>query len=224
MNPFKIEVGFFVQGNASQGIIPQLIGFVTGLCFDSDNQIVWFAGKTILRGWGYAYDISTYGNDIGVILASTNPYYERAIYRYSFTQYDEVPTFIISPGKATDWYDYTFNGISQSFQKLSVREFGYLALSENYYWAWGDNTSGELGYGIFFRDSTSYNTSQSVPTGVVFPLTFIENPTDISAGGSHSLLISSAVRPSGRTFNLIRPGGYPNPDVLTAYPTQQATQ
>jgi hypothetical protein len=219
MNPLKIEVGYFTQG-----IVPQSDGFVTGLCFDSDNQIVWFAGKTILRGWGYAYDISTYGNDIGVILASTDPYYERAIYRYSFTQYNEIPTFILSPGTASEYYDYTFNGDPQSFQKLSVSQFGYLALSENYYWAFGDNTLGQLGYDISFKDSLSSNASAGRLPGVVFPLTFIENPTDISAGGSHSLLISSAVRPSGRTFNLIRPGGYPNPDVLTAYPTQQAAQ
>jgi len=219
MNPFNIEVGFFTQG-----VVPQSDGFVTGLCFDSDNQIVWFTGKTILRGWGYAYDISTYGNNIGVILASTDPYYERAIYRYEFTQYDEVPRFILSPGTATEIYNYLYNGNPQSFQKLSVGKFGFLVLSENFYWAWGDNILGQLGYDIFFKDSFSYNASRGQNAGVMYPLTFIENPTDISAGGDHSLLISSAVRPSGRTFNLIRPGGYPNPDVLTAYPSQQATQ
>ena len=213
MNPFKVEVGFFTQG-----IIPQSDGFVTGLCFDSDNQIVWFTGKTLLRGWGYAYDISAYGNEISVILASTDPYYERAIYRYSFTQSNEIPSFIISPGVASDYYN------AQSYQKISSSKFGYIALSEDYYWAWGDNTLGQLGYDSSYRDSLTYNASQGLFPGVVFPLTFIQNPTDISAGGSHSLLISSSVKPSGRSFTIIRPGGYPNPDVLTAYPVSQPAQ
>ena len=45
---------------------------------------------------------------------------------------------------------------------------------------------------------------------------------DIAAGGVHSILLASDVKPSGQSFTIIRPGGYPNVDNLSIYPTTQA--
>lgn len=211
--PFKIEVGFY-----SPNSIVDNSGFVSGLAFDPDNQIVWFTGKTNLRGWGYAYDISTYANSIGVILASSDSYYDRAIYLYSFTSLNEVPAFVISPGLASD------KNPPETFQKISVSRFGYLALSENYYWPYGENFEGELGLASSYTDTLSNNRQNGLFDGEILPVIDILNPTDISAGGYHTLLIASNVKPSSNSFTFIRTGGYPRPDVLTIYPTEQVAQ
>jgi len=213
MTPFRLEVGYFSQTSSVDNI-----GFVSGLTYDPDNQIVWFAGKTNLRGWGYAYDISVYANNIGVLLADVDPYYERAIYFYAFTSLNEVPVFVISPGLASD------KNPPEKFQKISVGRFGYLALSENYYWPYGENYNGELGISSTYTDTLSYNKSNGLFDGEILPLIDITNPTDISAGGYHSLLIASTVKPSSNSFTFIRTGGYPRPDVLTIYPTEQVAQ
>ena len=213
MTPFRLEVGYYSQTSTVDNI-----GFVCGLTYDPDNQIVWFTGKTNLRGWGYAYDISAYANNIGVLLADVDPYYERAIYFYAFTSLTEVPTFVISPGLASD------KNPPEKFQKISVGRFGYLALSENYYWPYGENYDGELGIAASYTDSLSYNRSNGLFDGEILPIIDIANPTDVSAGGYHSLLIASNVKPSSNTFTFIRTGGYPRPDILTIYPTQQTLQ
>lgn len=213
MTPLKIEVGYF-----SQSSLVNNVGYVTGLAFDPNNQIVWFTGKTNLRGWGYAYDISTYANNIGVILADTDPYYNRAIYRYAFSEVNEIPQFVVSPGLASDYIP------PETFQKISVGRFGYLALSENYYWPYGENYNGELGIDSSYTDTLSENLKNGLNDGVIGILSSVTNPTDISAGGYHSLLIASNVKPSTNTFTFVRTGGYPTPDILTIYPTQQTLQ
>ena len=43
---------------------------IVGMGYDIDSQIVWFTGLSSLRGWGYAYDISVYENNIAAITAS----------------------------------------------------------------------------------------------------------------------------------------------------------
>ncbi len=218
--PFKIEVGFFDPTSPND-----FVGYVTGIAFDPDNQIVWFAGKTNLRGWGYAYDISTYENRIGVLLADTNPYFNRAIYFYGFTSTNEIPAFLISPGTAAESQNFLpGDPQAETFQKVSVSNFGYLALSENYYWPWGDNSNGELGFAINYKDTLSENAKNGRFPGDISSVPDIANPTDISAGGFHSLLIASSAKPSTYTFTFVRTGGYPNPEVLTAYPTEQSAQ
>ena len=220
MMPFKIEVGFFDPTSPND-----FVGYVTGIAFDPDNQIVWFAGKTNLRGWGYAYDISTYENRIGVLLADTDPYFNRAIYFYGFTSTNEIPAFLISPGTAAESQNFLpGDPQAETFQKVSVSNFGYLALSENNYWPWGDNSNGELGFAINYKDTLFENAKNGKFPGDISSVPDIVNPTDISAGGFHSLLIASSAKPATNTFTFVRTGGYPNPEVLTAYPTEQAAQ
>ena len=220
MVPFKIEVGFFDPTSPND-----FVGYVTGIAFDPDNQIVWFAGKTNLRGWGYAYDISTYENRIGVLLADTDPYFNRAIYFYGFTSTNEIPAFLISPGTAAESQNFLpGDPQAETFQKVSVSNFGYLALSENYYWPWGDNSNGELGFASSYKDTLSENAKYGRFPGEIYFVPDITNPTDISAGGFHSLLIASSAKPATNTFTFVRTGIYPNPEVLTAYPTEQAAQ
>jgi PKD repeat protein/alpha-tubulin suppressor-like RCC1 family protein len=220
MMPFKIEVGFFDPTSPND-----FVGYVTGIAFDPDNQIVWFAGKTNLRGWGYAYDISTYENRIGVLLADTDPYFNRAIYFYGFTSTNEIPAFLISPGTAAESQNFLpGDPQAETFQKVSVSNFGYLALSENNYWPWGDNSNGELGFAINYKDTLSENAKNGRFPGEISSVPDITNPTDISAGGFHSLLIASSAKPATNTFIFVRTGGYPNPEVLTVYPTEQAAQ
>ena len=220
MVPFKIEVGFFDPTSPND-----FVGYVTGIAFDPDNQIVWFAGKTNLRGWGYAYDISTYENRIGVLLADTDPYFNRAIYFYGFTSTNEIPAFLISPGTAAESQNFLpGDPQAETFQKVSVSNFGYLALSENNYWPWGNNSNGELGFAINYKDTLSENAKNGRFPGDISSVPDIVNPTDISAGGFHSLLIASSAKPATNTFTFVRTGGYPNPEVLTAYPTEQAAQ
>jgi PKD repeat protein len=220
MMPFKIEVGFFDPTSPND-----FVGYVTGIAFDPDNQIVWFAGKTNLRGWGYAYDISTYENRIGVLLADTDPYFNRAIYFYGFTSTNEIPAFLISPGTAAESQNFLpGDPQAETFQKVSVSNFGYLALSENNYWPWGDNSNGELGFASSYKDTLSENAKNGRFPGDISSVPDIVNPTDISAGGFHSLLIASSAKPATNTFTFVKTGGYPNPEVLTAYPTEQAAQ
>jgi hypothetical protein len=205
LNPFKLEVGF---NNFS--------GFVTGLSYDIDNQIVWFTGLSSLRGWGYSYDISTYENRIVVITASQDPYFDHAIYLYNFSA-SEVPQFDFSSGIVSD----VIPGLDppQNFLKVSTGKFGYLAISEKLFFPYGLNDFGQLGYVQSISSSTSLNTRDGIPSGLVLPNMSIKDISDIAAGGNHSIILASNVTPSSYSFTITRPGGYAtDPQYPTAYP------
>ena len=205
LNPFKLEVGF---NNSS--------GFVTGLSYDIDSQIVWFTGLSSLRGLGYAYDISTYENRIVVITASQDPYYDHAIYLYNFSA-SEIPQFDFSSGLASDLNP------GENFLKVSTGKFGFLALSENLFYPYGLNDYGQLGYVQSISSSAALNLRDGIPGGVVLPNMSILGISNIAAGGNHSIILASNVKPSSYSFTIIRPDGYAlDPQYPTIYPTTQS--
>ena len=204
LNPFRLEVGFNNQS-----------GFVTGLGYDIDSQIVWFSGLSSLRGWGYAYDISTYENMIVVITASQDPYYDHAIYLYYFSS-SEVPQYNVSAGLASDLNP------GETFIKVSTGSFGYLAISENLFYPYGLNNFGQLGFVQSVSNSYSLNLQYGYGSGVVLANMDIKGISDIAAGGNHSIILASNVRPSSSSFTIIKPGGYAiDPQYPTIYPITQ---
>jgi PKD repeat protein len=208
LNPFKLEVGF---NNFS--------GFVTGLSYDINNQIVWFTGLSRLRGWGYAYDISTYENTIIIISASTDPSWDHAVVLYSFT-YSETPQYNYSPGLASDFYP------GENYIKVSTGKFGFLVLSENAFYdnnfyPYGDNAYGALGIAKIYTNSNAWNLQYGLNPFTLGKNASIIGTYAIAAGGDHSFILASSVKPSGYSFNIIRPEGYPLVDLLTIYPTTQ---
>jgi PKD repeat protein len=204
LNPFKLEVGF---NNSS--------GFVTGISYDIDSQIVWFAGLSSLRGWGYAYDISTYENRIVVITASQDPYYDHAIYLYNFSA-SEAPQFDFSSGLASDLNP------GENFLKVSTGRFGFLALSENLFYPYGLNDYGQLGYVQSISSSIAINLRDGIPDGVVLPNMSVVGISDIAAGGNHSIILASNVKPSSYSFTITKPSGYAtDPQYPTVYPFTQ---
>jgi PKD repeat protein len=208
LNPFKLEVGF-----------NNLSGFVTGLSYDIDNQIVWFTGLSSLRGWGYAYDISTYENSIVVITASLDPYFDHAIYLYFFS-YNEIPQFNVSGGLVSD----TNPGLNppENFLKVSTGKFGYLAISENLYFPYGLNDYGQLGYEQSVSNSNTLSLRAGYQDGQVLPNMSVKGTSDIAAGGNHSIILASNIRPSSYSFTITKPGGYAtDPQYPTAYPITQ---
>jgi len=203
LNPFKIEVGF------NNGI-----GFVTGISYDTDNQIVWFTGLSNLRGWGYAYDISVYSNDIAIIVASQDITVDRAICIYNFAA-NETPVFSFASELASKRQP------SESFIKISFGAFGFLALSQNLFYPYGSNFGGALGYPITYTSSRVENAKTNLPFYVVLPNSSVVGAYDIAAGGNHSVILASSIKPSGNNFTIIRPNGYPIATNLTIYPTTQ---
>jgi PKD repeat protein len=204
LNPFRLEVGF---NNFS--------GFVSGLSYDIDNQIVWFTGLSTLRGWGYAYDISTYENRLVVITASQDLFYDHAIYLYNFSS-SEVPQYDFSAGLASDLNP------NEKFLKVSTGKFGFLALSENLFYPYGLNDYGQLGYAQSISSSISINLRDGIPDGVVLPNMSVTGISDIAAGGNHSIILASNVKPSSYSFTITKPGGYSiDPQYPTAYPINQ---
>ena len=211
LNPFKLEVGF---NNFS--------GFVTGLSYDIDNQIVWFTGLSSLRGWGYAYDISTYENSIVIISASADPYWNHALVLYSFT-YSETPQYNYSPGLASDLHP------GENYIKVSTGKFGFLVLSENAFYddnfyPYGDNAYGALGIAKIYSNSVAYNLQNNSDPNALLKNVSIIGAYAVSAGGDHSIILASNIKPSGYSFNIIRPGGYPYVDLLTQYPIDQIAE
>jgi len=190
LNPFKLEVGFNNQS-----------GFVTGLSYDIDSQIVWFTGISSLRGWGYAYDISTYENRIVVITASQDPYFDHAIYLYNFS-FSEIPQFDFSGGLASD------RNPGENFLRVSTGAFGFLALSENIFYPYGNNVYGALGIAKIYTNSFAYNAQYGLPSGTVLGLIGVDGVSDIAAGGNHSIILATNVRPSSYSFTITRPDGY----------------
>ena len=165
-----------------------------------------------MRGWGYAYDISTYENNIVVITASQDPYFDHAIYLYFFSN-NEVPQFNVSAGLASDLNP------GENFLKVSTGSFGYLALSETLFYPYGLNDHGQLGYVQSVASSTALNNQYSLPSGVVLANMSVTGISDISAGGNHSIILASNVKPSTYSFTITKPGGYAtDPQFPTAYP------
>jgi len=203
LNPFRLEVGFNNQS-----------GFVTGLAYDINSQIVWFTGLSNLRGWGYAYDISTYENTIIIISASIDPYWDHAIVLYSFS-YTETPQYNYSPGLASD------RRPGETYLKVSTGRFGYLALSETVFYPYGSNAYGALGIVKSYTDSYNMNIKDGLPPFTLLGMTGVVGATDISAGGDHSIVLASSIKPSGYSFTIINPNGYPYVDILTQYPITQ---
>jgi len=206
LNPFKLEVGF---NNES--------GFVTGLSYDINNQIVWFTGLSSLRGWGYAYDISTFANEIIIISASTDPYWDHAIVLYGFTN-TETPQYNYSPGLASD------RNPGETYLRVSTGRFGYLALSETAFYSYGSNFYGALGIAQSYTNSYNWNIQQGLPPFTLLQMFGVVGASDISAGGDHSIVLASNIKPSGYSFTIINSSGYPNIDILTQYPVTQVQQ
>ena len=186
------------------------------MSYDIDSQIVWFTGLSSLRGLGYAYDISTYENRIVVITASQDPYYDHAIYLYNFSA-SEIPQFDFSSGLASDLNP------GENFLKVSTGKFGFLALSENLFYPYGLNDYGQLGYVQSISSSAALNLRDGIPGGVVLPNMSILGISNIAAGGNHSIILASNVKPSSYSFTIIRPDGYAlDPQYPTIYPTTQS--
>ena len=203
LNPFKVEVGF------NNGL-----GFVSGISYDIDNQIVWFSGLASLRGWGYAYDISTYENNIVIIAASQDPAYERSIISYGFAT-NEIPVFNLGYQVASD------RNPGQSYIKVSTGAFGFLALSQDKFYPYGDNSFGALGYVQSYTNSRNENIKSGIPVNVILLNGGVIGAYDIAAGGNHSVILASDIQPSGQSFTIIRPDGYPIITNLTIYPIMQ---
>jgi nicotinamide riboside transporter PnuC len=55
-------------------------------------------------------------------------------------------------------------------------------------------------------------------------MTGVVGASDISAGGDHSIVLASNIKPSGYSFTIINPNGYPYIDILTQYPVTQIVE
>jgi nicotinamide riboside transporter PnuC len=55
-------------------------------------------------------------------------------------------------------------------------------------------------------------------------MTGVVGASDISAGGDHSIVLASNIKPSGYSFTIINSSGYPYIDILTQYPVTQIAQ
>jgi hypothetical protein len=86
------------------------------------------------------------------------------------------------------------------------------------------NGYGELGFPQSYKDSLSSNAQANLPPSTIFANTGIVGAYEIAAGGEHSLILASNVKPSGNNFTIIRPNGYPSPTNLTIYPIDQIAQ
>ena len=201
LNPFKLQVGF---GN---------IGYVCGLAYDIDNQIVWFTGKTTLRGWGYAYDISSDYGQITIISASQDSY-DRTIIFYGFDA-GEIPQFLGTSQVASDSYPGEF------FVKISLGRDSFFALTQNHLFVLGGNGFGSAGLPEGQNRTLQLNLQNNLPPYFLANNDSVIGAYDISAGGVHAILLASDVKPSGYSFTIIRPGGYPSVTNLTIYPTTQ---
>ena len=208
LNPFKLSVG-----NASG--INSLGGFVSGIGYDIDNQIVWFTGITRLRGWGYAYDIST-NNGLINIISATQDQFDRSIVFYELYN-NETPQFL----GASQLVSSSFPG--EYFVKISQGTSALLAISQNHFFAYGVNQNGCMGLPQSFNSSEQYNLQNNLPKYFISSNDSVIGAYDITTAGSHSIILASNVKPTGNNFTVIRPGGYPSVNNLTIYPITQVT-
>ena len=124
---------------------------------------------------------STYENNIVVITASQNPYFDHAIYLYFFS-HNEIPQFIVSGGLASDTAP-DFDP-PQNFLKVSRGKFGYLAISENLFFPYGLNDFGQLGYEQSVSNSNTLSLQAGYLDGQVLSNRSIDGISDIAAGGN----------------------------------------
>jgi PKD repeat protein len=209
LNPFKLSVGY-ASGINSLG------GFVTGIGYDIDNQIVWFTGLTRLRGWGYAYDIST-NNDIINIISATQDQFDRSIVFYQLYN-NEIPQFLGASQLVSSSYP------GEYFVKISLGTSALLAISQNHFFAYGVNQNGCMGLPQSFNSSEQYNLQNNLPKYFISSNDSVIGAYDITTAGSHSIILASNVKPTGNNFTIIRPGGYPLVNNLTIYPIDQIAQ
>ena len=204
LNPFKLQVGF------------SNIGYVCGIAYDIDSQIVWFTGKTTLRGFGYAYDISSDGGEISIISASQDQF-DRSIIFYGF-DVGEIPQFWGVSQVASNTYPGEF------FVKISLGRAPFFALSQNHLFVFGDNMFGSLGLPEGQTRTIESNLQNNLPPYFLSTNDSVIGAYDIAAGGVHSVLLASDVKPSGQSFTIIRPNGYPIVTDLAVYPITEIAQ
>ena len=109
----------------------------------------------------------------------------------------------------------------QSYIKVSTGAFGFLALSQDKFYPYGDNSFGALGYVQSYTNSRNENIKSGIPVNVILLNGGVIGAYDIAAGGNHSVILASDIQPSGQSFTIIRPDGYPIITNLTIYPIMQ---
>jgi alpha-tubulin suppressor-like RCC1 family protein len=112
-------------------------------------------------------------------------------------------------------------GTTKSYIKVSTGALGLLALSQDNFYPYGDNSFGALGFAQSYTNSRNENIKSGVPINVILSNAGVIGAYDIAAGGNHSVILASNIKPSGQSFTIIRPDGYPIITNLTIYPTTQ---
>ena len=80
-----------------------------------------------------------------------------------------------------------------------------------------------MGVAKFYTNSRAYNLQNGLSEFALLMNTSVVEATDIAAGGNHSIILASNVKPSSYSFTIIRPDGYAlDPQYPTIYPTTQA--
>jgi hypothetical protein len=97
-------------------------------------------------------------------------------------------------------------------------------LSETAFYAYGSNFYGALGIAQSYTNSYNWNIQQGLPPFTLLQMFGVVGASDISAGGDHSIVLASNIKPSGYSFTIINSSGYPNIDILTQYPVTQVQQ
>ena len=84
------------------------------------------------------------------------------------------------------------------------------------------NDYGQLGYVQSISSSIAINLRDGIPDGVVLPNMSVVGISDIAAGGNHSIILASNVKPSSYSFTITKPSGYAtDPQYPTVYPITQ---
>jgi len=73
-----------------------------------------------------------------------------------------------------------------------------------------------------FSSSDQNNLQNNLPKYFITSNDSVIGAYEISTGGAHSIVLASDVKPSGYSFTIIRPGGYPSVDNLSIQPNTQA--
>ena len=97
----------------------------------------------------------------------------------------------------------------------------FFALTQNHLFVFGGNSFGSAGLPEGQSRTLQLNLQNNLPPYFLANNDSVIGAYDISAGGVHAILLASDVKPSGYSFIIIRPGGYPIATNLTIYPTTQ---
>ena len=98
------------------------------------------------------------------------------------------------------------------------------ASNDNNFYIYGDNAYGALGIAKIYTNSQTWNLQYRLYPDALLKNGSIVGTYAIAAGGDHSIILASNIKPSGFSFNFIRPGGYPYVDLLTQYPIDQIAE